>query len=206
MNYLKHSGGIFRDMAIHDFDLARWILGEEPVEVFASGSQLFAPELEALGDYDTVMVQLRTASGKQCQINCSRQAVYGYDQRIEAFGAGGMLLNDNQRETSVRRYGAQETEVRGPLLNFFMQRYTDAYRLEMAAFIRAVKQGRCTGEYSRWLCGISTGRRCTIIGGYPAGRTIELTVFYKIYLDELMPLAISPWWDGERFAEYSHST
>ena len=141
MNYLKHSGGIFRDMAIHDFDLARWILGEEPVEVFASGSRLFAPELEALGDYDTVMVQLRTASGKQCQINCSRQAVYGYDQRIEAFGAGGMLLNDNQRETSVRRYGAQETEVRGPLLNFFMQRYTDAYRLEMAAFIRAVKQG-----------------------------------------------------------------
>jgi len=141
MNYLKHSGGIFRDMAIHDFDLARWILGEEPVEVFASGSRLFAPELEALGDYDTVMVQLRTASGKQCQINCSRQAVYGYDQRIEAFGAGGMLLNDNQRETSVRRYGAQETEVRGPLLNFFMQRYTDAYHLEMAAFIRAVKQG-----------------------------------------------------------------
>lgn len=139
MNYLQHSGGIFRDMVIHDFDLARWILGEEPVEVFATGSRLFEPALEALGDYDTVMVQLRTASGKQCQINCSRQAVYGYDQRLEVFGSAGMMLNDNQRETSVRRYSAQETEARGPLLNFFMQRYSDAYRREMDVFISTVR-------------------------------------------------------------------
>lgn len=138
LNYLKHSGGIFRDMVIHDFDLARWILGEEPVEVFASGSRLFEPSLEALGDYDTVMVQLRTASGKQCQINCSRQAVYGYDQRLEAFGSGGMMINDNHRETTVRHFGKQHTEVRGPLLDFFMQRYTDAYRLEIDAFIQAI--------------------------------------------------------------------
>lgn len=138
LGYLQTSGGIFRDMVIHDLDLARWFLGEEPVEVFASGSRLFAPELEALGDYDTVMVQLRTASGKQCQINCSRRAVYGYDQRLEAFGASGMLLNDNLRETSVRHYGAQQTEARGPLLDFFMTRYTDAYRLELAAFIAAL--------------------------------------------------------------------
>lgn len=141
LNYLKHSGGIFRDMVIHDFDLARWILGEEPVEVFATGSRLFAPSLQVLGDYDTVMVQLRTASGKQCQINCSRQAIYGYDQRLEAFGSGGMLMNDNQRETTVRHFGEQETDVRGPLLNFFMQRYTDAYRLEIDAFITAIGEG-----------------------------------------------------------------
>lgn len=138
MNYLKHSGGIFRDMVIHDFDLARWILGEEPVEVFATGSRLFEPALEALGDYDTVMVQLRTASGKQCQINCSRRAAYGYDQRLEVFGAGGMMLNDNQRETTVRHFGAQTTEARGPLLNFFMQRYSEAYQLEMESFISAI--------------------------------------------------------------------
>ncbi|MBA0039081.1 inositol 2-dehydrogenase [Pantoea sp. BIGb0393] len=141
LNYLKHSGGIFRDMVIHDFDLARWILGEEPVEVCATGSRLFEPSLEALGDYDTVMVQLRTASGKQCQINCSRQAVYGYDQRLEAFGSGGMMINDNHRETTVRYFGAQHTEVRGPLLDFFMQRYTDAYRLEIDAFIQAISNG-----------------------------------------------------------------
>ncbi|HBV3339682.1 inositol 2-dehydrogenase (plasmid) [Klebsiella pneumoniae] len=141
MNYLKHSGGIFRDMVIHDFDLARWILGEEPVEVFATGSRLFEPALEVLGDYDTVMVQLRTASGKQCQINCSRQAVYGYDQRLEVFGSAGMMLTDNLRETNVRRYDVLKTEVRGPLLNFFMQRYTDAYRREMDAFISAANAG-----------------------------------------------------------------
>ncbi|MDE1188273.1 MAG: inositol 2-dehydrogenase [Pantoea sp.] len=141
MGYLETSGGIFRDMVIHDFDLARWMLGEEPTEVFAVGSRLFEPSLEKLGDYDTVMVQMRTASGKQCQINCSRQAVYGYDQRMEVFGSAGMLLNDNLRETTVRRYSADETETRGPLLNFFMQRYTDAYRLEMAAFIASIKEG-----------------------------------------------------------------
>jgi len=141
MGYLETSGGIFRDMVIHDFDLARWILGEEPTEVFAVGSRLFEPALEKLGDYDTVMVQMRTASGKQCQINCSRQAVYGYDQRMEVFGSAGMLLNDNLRETTVRHYSAQETETRGPLLNFFMQRYTDAYRLEMESFIAAIKEG-----------------------------------------------------------------
>ncbi len=142
MTYLQHSGGIFRDMVIHDFDLARWILGEEPVEVFATGSRLFEPALEALGDFDTVMVQMRTASGKQCQINCSRQAIYGYDQRMEVFGSGGMLLNDNLRETSVRRFSEKETEARGPLLNFFMQRYTEAYRLEIDAFICAIQQGK----------------------------------------------------------------
>lgn len=142
MNYLKHSGGIFRDMMIHDLDLARWILGEEPVEISACGSRMFEPALEAMGDYDTVMVQMRTASGKQCQINCSRQAVYGYDQRMEVFGSGGMILNDNLRETTTRRFSAQETEVRGPLLNFFMQRYTEAYRLEIDAFITAIKHDK----------------------------------------------------------------
>lgn len=141
MGYLQTSGGIFRDMVIHDFDLARWLLGEEPVEIFATGSRLFEPALEALGDYDTAMVQMRTASGKQCQINCSRHAVYGYDQRMEVFGSGGMLINDNERETTVRHYRADETEARGPLLNFFMERYDDAYRLEMEAFIDAIKTG-----------------------------------------------------------------
>ncbi len=140
--YLKHSGGIFRDMVIHDFDMARWLLGEDPVEVYASGSRMFAPELEALGDYDTVMVQMHTASGKQCHINCSRQAVYGYDQRIEVFGSQGMLMNDNLRANTVREYTAHQTESRVPLLDFFMQRYTDAYRLEMDAFITAVSSGK----------------------------------------------------------------
>lgn len=137
MDYLRHSGGIFSDMVIHDFDMARWLLGEEPVEVYASASRLLKPELAEFNDYDTVMVQMTTASGRQCHINCSRRAVYGYDQRLEAFGSAGMLLNNNQRANSVRRYTAAATEVQAPLEAFFLERYEQAYRLEMDAFIQA---------------------------------------------------------------------
>ncbi len=139
--YLRHSGGIFRDMVIHDFDMARWLLGEEPVEVAATGSCLVDAGLAAFGDYDTVMVQMRTASGRQCHINCCREAVYGYDQRLEIFGSTGMLLNDNVRPTTMRRWSAAETDAREPLLNFFLERYADAYRTELALFIAAIEAG-----------------------------------------------------------------
>src|SRR5206468_4517552 len=129
--YLEHSGGIFRDMTIHDFDMARWLLGEEPVTVMATGSRLVdEPLMRAVEDFDTVMVQMRTASGRQCHINCCREAVYGYDQRFEVFGSAGMLLIDNLRASTVRRWGKTETEVREPLLNFFLQRYAEASKAE----------------------------------------------------------------------------
>lgn len=137
--YVLHSGGIFRDMVIHDLDFARWLLNEEPVEVSAIGSCMVDSSLEELGDYDTVMVQLRTASGKQCHINCCRQAVYGYDQRFEVSGSKGMLLQDNLRPSTLRRWTADATDAREPLLNFFLERYVDAYRNEMKAFIDAVR-------------------------------------------------------------------
>ena len=138
-DYVLHSGGIFRDMVIHDLDFARWLLGEEPVEVSAIGSRLVDPSLEALEDYDTVMVQMRTASGKQCQINCCREAVYGYDQRFEVSGSKGMLLQDNLRPSTLRRWTAEATDVREPLLNFFLERYVDAYRNELTAFVSALR-------------------------------------------------------------------
>ncbi len=137
--YLRHSGGIFRDMTIHDFDMARWLLGEEPVAVAATASRLVDPALTEVDDFDTVMVQMRTASGRQCHINCCREAVYGYDQRVEVFGADGMLLSDNMRPTTVRRWGRTETDAREPLLNFFLERYEAAYRNELDAFIEAVE-------------------------------------------------------------------
>jgi myo-inositol 2-dehydrogenase/D-chiro-inositol 1-dehydrogenase len=141
-DYVAHSGGIFRDMVIHDFDMARFLLGEEPVELFATASRLVDPELVgAFGDYDTVVVVLRTASGRQCVINCCREAAYGYDQRLEVLGSSGMLLNDNLRATTIRRYAADETEVRPPLLNFFLERYAAAYRNEMDAFLRVLEEG-----------------------------------------------------------------
>lgn len=138
--YLEHSGGIFRDMIIHDFDMARFLLGDEPVEVWATASRLVEPELmAAIGDHDTVMVVLRTRSGVQCLINGTRQAAYGYDQRFEVHGSRGMLLNDNLRPTTLRRYGADVTEARPPLLDFFVERYADAYRNELDAFLTAVE-------------------------------------------------------------------
>ncbi len=141
VEYLKHSGGIFRDMTIHDFDTARTLLGEEPVEVMAIASRLVEPALVQIDDFDSVMVLLRTASGKQCHINCCREAAYGYDQRLEVFGSKGMLLNENHRPSTVRRWTATQTEVREPLLNFFLERYADSYRIELEHFIAAVVSG-----------------------------------------------------------------
>lgn len=141
-DYVAHSGGIFRDMAIHDFDMARFLLAEEPVEVYAQASRLVNAELMAeFNDYDTLMVVMRTASGKQCHINCCREASYGYDQRFEILGSTGMLMNDNLRPSTVRRFNAHETEAQPPLLNFFLQRYTDAYRNELDAFVQALVAG-----------------------------------------------------------------
>jgi len=140
-SYIARSGGLFRDMMIHDFDMARFLLGEEPVEVYAKASRVVDRALmEEFNDYDTLMVVMQTASGKQCHINCCREAVYGYDQRFEILGSKGMLLNDNLRSSTVRRYNAHETEAQLPLLNFFLQRYTDAYRNELDAFLKALQE------------------------------------------------------------------
>jgi len=140
--YVATSGGIFRDMTIHDLDMARFLLGEEPVEVSAIGSRIVDPELEQYADYDTVMLQMKTANGKQCHINNCREAVYGYDQRIEVFGSTGMLLQDNLRPTTIRRWSATATDVREPLLNFFLERYAQAYQSEVDAFIEALVEGK----------------------------------------------------------------
>jgi myo-inositol 2-dehydrogenase/D-chiro-inositol 1-dehydrogenase len=100
-HYIKSSGGLFRDMMIHDFDMARWLLNEEPVEVYATASCLVDPAIGAMGDVDTALVTLKTASGRLCQISNSRRAIYGYDQRIEAHGELGMLRAENRTETQL---------------------------------------------------------------------------------------------------------
>jgi myo-inositol 2-dehydrogenase/D-chiro-inositol 1-dehydrogenase len=138
LSYLAASGGLFRDMTIHDFDMGRWLLGEEPVEVYATASCLVDPQVAQHNDYDTAMVIMRTASGSQCHINNCRQAVYGYDQRLEVFGSNGMIANDNLRPTTLRRFDAKVTESREPLLNFFLERYAESYRRELDAFVSAV--------------------------------------------------------------------
>ncbi len=141
VSYIERSGGLYRDMMIHDFDMARFLLGEEPVEVHAVGSVLVDPAIGKAGDVDTAMVMMRTASGKLCQISCSRRATYGYDQRIEVHGSGGMIRAGNVHETTVEVAGTEGFRT-DPVLNFFLERYTLAYRLELAAFIDAVNTGK----------------------------------------------------------------
>lgn len=133
VSYVKVSGGLFKDMAIHDFDMARWILGEEPAEVFAWGSCLVDPGIGAAGDIDTARTMLKTASGKLCVIANSRRSGFGYDQRIEAYGGAGMICADNVTESTVRVWteaGSQADRFQ----NFFLDRYAAAYRAEMAHF------------------------------------------------------------------------
>ena len=138
--YIKVSGGIFRDMTIHDFDVARWLLGEEVTTVLAAASVLTDPEIGRLGDYDSVNVILTTASGKHCTITNTRRATYGYDQRIEVHGSKGSVTAENHRESRIEIANA-DGYLRAPLLNFFMSRYVAAYANEIAAFVDAVARG-----------------------------------------------------------------
>jgi myo-inositol 2-dehydrogenase / D-chiro-inositol 1-dehydrogenase len=137
IDYVKRSGGLYRDMMIHDFDMARFLLDEEPVEVHAVGSALVDPAIGAAGDVDTAAVIMKTASGKIAQISNSRRATYGYDQRIEVHGAKGMLRAHNVHETTVESAGANGFRT-DPVLNFFLERYEAAYRDELDAFIKVV--------------------------------------------------------------------
>ena len=138
LDYIAQSGGIFRDMTIHDFDMARWILDEEVESVLASGSVMTDPKIQEARDFDSVNVILRTHSGKQCLISNSRRATYGYDQRIEVLGSKGMVRAGNMHEKNIE-IATIEGFKNPPLLNFFMTRYEKAYAIEMAAFVKAIQ-------------------------------------------------------------------
>ncbi|MBS9404697.1 inositol 2-dehydrogenase [Halomonas sp. TRM85114] len=139
--YVGASGGLFRDMMIHDFDMARWLLDEPITQVHAEGSCLIDPAIGEAGDVDTAMVTLTTASGRLCHISNSRRACYGYDQRIEAFGSAGMLQAQNETETRLRFTG-EPGQVEDKPHWFFLERYAVAYRREINDFVDAWKQQR----------------------------------------------------------------
>ncbi|MCV0395098.1 MAG: inositol 2-dehydrogenase [Rhizobiaceae bacterium] len=139
-DYIPRSGGIFRDMTIHDFDMARFLLGEEPVSVSAHAAVLVDKKIGELGDHDSATVILETTSGRQCVISNSRRATYGYDQRIEVHGSKGMAAAENQRPVSIEIADGRGY-TRPPLHDFFMTRYTQAYANEIAAFIEAMGSG-----------------------------------------------------------------
>eukprot|EP01133_Synstelium_polycarpum_P008462 gene8462-9949_t len=140
VSYIQVSGGIFKDMLIHDFDIFRWILDDEAVSVHATGSCLVDPAIGEAGDLDTAVVTIRTAQGRLCQINASRRAAYGYDQRFEVLGSKGMLQAGNHKPTEVTAYGSVNVSVDKPE-DFFLERYRVAYAQEMAHFFDALTHG-----------------------------------------------------------------
>jgi myo-inositol 2-dehydrogenase/D-chiro-inositol 1-dehydrogenase len=141
VSYIAVSGGIFKDMLIHDFDVCRWILDDEAVSVYATASCLTDPAIAAAGDVDTTAVTIRTRKGRLCQINTSRRSAYGYDQRFEIFGSKGLLMANNHKPTEVQAWTANAVSSDLPE-NFFLERYRAAYALEMAHFVEAVATGK----------------------------------------------------------------
>ena len=139
-DYVAGSGGLFRDMTIHDFDMARYLAGEIE-SVFATGGNLIDPAIAAAGDIDAAMVVLRAGSGTLVHINNSRRCAYGYDQRIEVFGARGMLLAGNRHPTTVEAWTERGTHAMDPVQDFFIQRYAEAYAAELDHFVTCIETG-----------------------------------------------------------------
>jgi len=140
-SYIKGSGGLMRDMTIHDFDMARYLAGDI-AELHAFGANLVDPQIGSLGDIDTCAISLRARAGALLQINNSRRSVFGYDQRIEVFGSGGMLQAGNRRATSVEAWSGESTGARDVLLHSFLERYAQAYAAELDAFVAALEEGQ----------------------------------------------------------------
>ena len=140
VEYIKVSGGLFRDMMIHDFDMTNFIMGETPVSISASGACLVDPEIGRVGDIDTAVVTLSYADGKLAVIKNSRRAAYGYDQRLELLGADGLLQAQNMLENTVVKSTGQGVISAKPTY-FFIERYMPAYKAEWAAFVAAVQEG-----------------------------------------------------------------
>jgi len=165
IEYIKVSGGIFLDMTIHDFDMARFLMGEEVVEVYASGAVLVDPKIGEAGDIDTAVVTLRFESGAIGVIDNSRRAVYGYDQRVEVFGERGMVRVENPKPHQALVSSADGDHA-PPLLHFFVERYTESYVRELSAFIQAVREGKAPPV---------TGRdgKIPVVMGYAAKRSYE---------------------------------
>ena len=163
--YIRVSGGLFRDMTVHDFDLARFMLGEEPVTVQATAAALVDPMIKSEGDIDTAVVTLQCASGKMAVVTNSRRATFGYDQRIEVHGSLGSLRTNNIPETALVLEREEGVRHEKPMY-FFLERYRDAYQVEWAHFVD-VLDGKCQPSVSG-----EDGRRALMIAD-AAYRSLE---------------------------------
>ncbi|MEM7073142.1 MAG: inositol 2-dehydrogenase, partial [Pseudomonadota bacterium] len=168
LDYIRHSGGIFKDMMIHDFDMAMFLMNERPVKIQASGSVLTDPAIGQLGDYDSAAAILTMESGAQVMISNSRRSCYGYDQRIEVHGSHGMIRAENQRPINIEL--ANETGfTKPPLHDFFMTRYQDAYRQEVSHFITCIQQNTAmtpSGEDGLYALELATAAASSAASGH----------------------------------------
>lgn len=139
-NYIKSSGGMFRDMTIHDFDVARWLLNEEPISIYVTASAMTTDYIKEAGDVDTAIITLTCASGKMAVITNSRRATYGYDQRVEVHASGGMLAINNIPESTLSIANQNGMSTQKPMA-FFLERYAVAYRRELDAFVEGLTSG-----------------------------------------------------------------
>ena len=141
MAYLKISGGIFRDMTIHDFDLIRFYLGNDEVkEIFATTTNVSDLRIKKINDYELAMCLIKSEKGVICMINNSRHCSYGYDQRVEVFGSKGMVISGNRRDNASEKFLESKTAIKRPLLNFFIDRYEEAYKLQLNDLVYLVQK------------------------------------------------------------------
>ena len=141
IKYLKESGGIFRDMMIHDFDLVRFYLGnDEPASLIASGSNILNKKFNKIKDYELASCMIKSKNGVQCIITNSRHCSFGYDQRVELFGSKGMIISDNKRENETSFYSSNSTSNKAPLMNFFVERYKEAYKNQLYDFSKFIRK------------------------------------------------------------------
>ncbi len=169
IEYIRSSGGIFRDMTIHDFDVARFVVGDEVEEVYARGEVKVDERIGEAGDVDTALVVLRFRNGVLCSINNSRRAVYGYDQRVEAFGSRGMISTLNVPERFTLR-GDERGFHTDLLQNFFVERYREAYVEEMRQFVEAIRGEReipCTGRDGKMASALAEAATRSLREGRP---------------------------------------
>ena len=140
LNYLKVSGGIFKDMMIHDFDLARFYLEKDEVESIFSTASNSDKKFDKINDYELASCVLRSKKGVQCIITNSRHCSFGYDQRVELFGSKGMIISDNKRENETSLYSSSSTSGKEPLMHFFVERYKEAYKNQLYDFSKFIKK------------------------------------------------------------------
>ena len=165
IEYIKVSGGIFLDMTIHDFDMARFLIGEEVVEIYAVGGVMVDPQIGEAGDIDTAIITLRFENGVIGTIDNSRKAVYGYDQRVEVFGSEGVVVISNNTPDTAVVSNASGIHASLPLF-FFIERYTEAYIAEMKEFIECIQQ-----DTSPSVTGIDG--RIPVVMGYAAKKSYQ---------------------------------